>query len=232
MALQRRKLFKRRPKTKPSYVDYILTAIIMFAFWMWRHKRTVAAATLVLVISVAGVNVKNRPPAAPASKDLDSIIIDVSKLANITGDPNPEIIRVSKQQTSDLPILQKSKVGDIVLLYYRAKTAVLYRLSSQSIIDTAPFVPPEARVIILNGTADDNKALAARAKLESISNLQIISEKSAVKNTYTKTYSVDLTNRYEAEYAAINNALGSTLQRLRASETPPDADILIIVGTQ
>ena len=54
-------------------------------------------------------------------------------------DETPDLAKVSnKEKLAGQPFFQKSQNGDVVLIYLKAKKAILYRPSTNRVIDMVP----------------------------------------------------------------------------------------------
>lgn len=78
-------------------------------------------------------------PAAQAKLISDDLVSKVGKLMILPKDEDPTIATVSDlSKLQGQPFFEKAEVGDKVLIYQKAKTAILYRPSTNLIIALAP----------------------------------------------------------------------------------------------
>src|SRR3989338_4597628 len=100
--------------------------------------------------------------------DTTRIIEEVGQLIELPSDETPTVATVTdKEKLSDQPFFAQAKNGDKVLIYTKAKKAILYDPLAKKIIDVAPVntsspsaeiiesspTPPLFSFILYNGTA-------------------------------------------------------------------------------
>ena len=99
-------------------------------------------------------------------QETDLIKEKVSKLMDIPADEEPTLATVlDKDKLSDQAFFANAENGDKVLIFTKAKKAILYRPSTNKIIEVAPLAIDDAalsgqniKVAILNGTKNSNLA--------------------------------------------------------------------------
>jgi hypothetical protein len=80
-------------------------------------------------------------PAAQLKKDNQELITKVGKLIILPIDEDPTVATVSDlNKLQGQPFFAKAQLGDKVLIYTKAKKAILYRPSSNQIIELAPLL--------------------------------------------------------------------------------------------
>lgn len=202
---------------------------------------------VVLIIGLAGFgayfykqynDIKNNPVSAEEAKTKENqrIIDAVGKLYNLPKDEQPTIFFVSdKDKLSDeykkQEFFQKAENGDYVLIYEKGKLAILYRPSSNQLVDVRPYtVQSGLSVAIIGAQADrDSTEKSLLAKFKSELN---ITGKSDSKNAYTGVVVVDLSGKYSDQTKKIAESLKGQVGTLPAGEDKPKgADILVISGS-
>ena len=170
-----------------------------------------------------------------------------SILMQLPQDETPSIATViDKDKLKDQPFFKECENGDKVLIYTKAKKAILYRPSANKVIEVTPLSIDESaangadlsgvesqmvKIALYNGTPDSKLLDSTEATLkDSITNIQITTKVEAKKSDYSKTFVVDLTGDRASEVKKIAETLGGEVSTLPAGETAPDADILIIIG--
>ncbi len=191
-------------------------------------------------------------PTASSNAQVKQLINEVGKLMVLPTSEQPTIATVSDiTKLADQPFFAKAQNGDKVLIYTQSKKAILYRESINKIIEVAPVnigssspvaiptttvtptvVQASATVVIYNGTTTSGLAGTAGNKIKaSVANANVTGTKDA-KNNYSKTVVVDLSGSQGQTVTQIANLLGGTVvTSLPAGETKPDANILVIVGS-
>jgi hypothetical protein len=198
-------------------------------------------------------------PTLMANEEAKALIAKVSIIIELPKGEDPSIATVSdKSKLADQSFFINAQNGDKVLIYTRAKEAILYRPSINKIIQVAPISdntvsqPPKQtvatsaptsapvltatpvqnviKVVIYNGTKIAGLANTTGEQLMSkITNLDIIKKADATGN-YTSTLVVDLTGKNSVVAKQIATNVGGVVGTLPTGEVKPDADILVIVG--
>lgn len=218
-----------QPEVRPGFGAYARAAWQLLWGWIRTHKLRTTLAVVVLVAIGTLLLVWLWPSTAPLTHD--EIVLRVNKVLSIQGDSNPAILTVEDKSKVTQPFLEQSQNGDKILLYYKAKKAVLFRPSEGRIINQGSYTPPDAKVFIRRGTSDDTKVAEARNRLEEVEAIDLVSEDDSPKKDYRGITIVSVTDRYDEKLRELEDLFGVKAARLPAGETFPDADILIIVGS-
>ncbi|QQS22957.1 hypothetical protein IPM19_00065 [bacterium] len=84
-------------------------------------------------------------PAAQLQEDNKKLIEQVRKLIILPDDEEPTIATVNDlSKLQGQPFFAKAQLGDKVLIYNKARKAILFRPSDNQIIELAPLVDPSA----------------------------------------------------------------------------------------
>ena len=173
------------------------------------------------------------------------ILERINKLIDLPQDETPTVATVlDKDKLKDQEFFKNAQNGDKLIVYMNAKKAVLYRVSTNKIIEVAPVYNDEAKkaeetgaitvnpkIVILNGTTTPGLTSTAETKIkETIANVEIVSKENAKKTDYTKTIVVDINGKMADQASKIAAALGGEVSSLPDGEDKPDADILVIVA--
>lgn len=183
-------------------------------------------------------------PTEAAKQEIQALVTRVGKLIELPAQ-EPTVATISdKEKLKDQAFFAKAENGDKVLIYTQDRKAILYRPSTNKIIEVsvvnlgeAALASPSAqvsstvKVAIYNGT----NTVGLTAKIESqlkakISNLEVVSKENAKKRDYTKTVVVVLTPGASLEAQQIAQLLGATVGTLPEGEARPNADIAVIIG--
>lgn len=179
-------------------------------------------------------------PNLAAQEESKRIVEAVGKLIDLPKE-EPTIATVTdKNKVKDQPFFAKSENGDKVLIFTKAKKAVLYRPSTNKVIEVAPVNIGEGqaqaaatvKVALYNGTKTTGLTTRAETQLkEKVTNIEVVAKENA-SNDYTETVVIDLTGSNKAVADAVAKELGGTVGSLPSGETKPaGADILVILGS-
>lgn len=145
----------------------------------------------------------------------------------------------------DQPFFHNAENGDKVLIFQKAEKAILYRPSTDKIIEVGPItiqLPTESAsvsgeiirpltVVLYNGSStvgitQDIEDLLTQAH-ENVSVL----ERENAKSDYTQSLVIDLTGQRESDARILADLLKGKIAKLPDEEASPEADMLIIVGS-
>lgn len=184
-------------------------------------------------------------PTEAAKTEVSNLVSRVKKLMMVP-DEEPQIATVLEQEKlKDQQFFANAKNGDKVLIFMKAQKAVLYRPSTNVIIEVAPLeltgnatpsgstqAPAQMSLAIRNGT---EKADAVK-KVEDmivgkVQNLTIVEKENAKEKTYKETMVYDVSGTKAAAAAQLAQLVGGKVgTTFPAGEPKPVADFLIIVG--
>lgn len=177
-----------------------------------------------------------------ADKDIDKTLELVGKLMSLPNErPALAVVKDAEKLKEQQQFFAQAQNGDKLLIFKVARKAVLYRPSSNKIIESGPLlVTPNAqsgqqvqpvKIAIYNGTTNAALATETDDKLRKASRTPVeITLSSAQTTDYTKTLVVDLTGKNKQSVDEVAKFLGGEVAPLPAQETKPEADILIILG--
>jgi hypothetical protein len=194
----------------------------------------------------------------PKSADETIQLLDkVGKLIKLPKDEDPLIATVSdKEKLKNQAFFQIAENGDKVLIYSKAKKAILYRPSSNMVVDvvpvnikdntatsspaivsTSPTAQPtlenKIKLAIYNGTKIKGLATTKGSLIsESLNNFEVISESNSTKD-YTENLIVNLKKVNNTFIQQLNKLIPAKITTLPAGEiVPSNADLLLIIGKQ
>lgn len=205
--------------------------------------------TFILVIAIAGIGTSSflyskykkaqefiNNPNAQQQKEVKELVQKVSRLMLLPEDEEPTIATVSDfDKLKDQPFFENAHNGDKVLIYTKARLAILYDPKADKILGVTSVNLGEAetttRVTLYNGTSTAGLTSTAEEQLKAKFSSLVISGKETAKNTYTKTRVVDLTGNKQNIASEIATLLGGETGSLPQGETAPsNTDILVILG--
>jgi len=185
---------------------------------------------------------------ASAPKDQNAkVLSEVGKLIQLPQGETPTIATVTdKEKLTNQPFFTNAKNGDIILIYTKAKKAILFDPIAKKIIDVAPLsisspspslASPSStlaplKTILLNGTETVGLTKKFETELkQKIPNLTVSDRDNALKRDYEKTLLIDLDNNQSEIAQKLSQDLNILLGPLPEGEIASgSADFLIIVG--
>lgn len=184
-------------------------------------------------------------PTLAAQVEVQQVLGAASQLMDLPKDEQPTVATVSDvKKLKDQPFFAKARNGDKVLIYTKAKEAILYDPAANKIVEVAPVnigapsgaptpTPQIIKVAIYNGTAVTGLSTTTEKDLkDKINNIDVVSKGNA-GSQYVTTLVVDLTGGHQTTAASqLAALLHGTTGNLPAGELKPvNADILIILGS-
>lgn len=170
-----------------------------------------------------------------ASKEEASALAErIGALIDLPVDEEPTVISVvDKEKVKDQPFFSKAENGDKVLVYAASKKAILYRPSTNKIIEVGPVaIDPETnfKIAIYNTTTDVEAIQTTEDRLKKeVTNLSFpIKEHSTVN--IDQTLVVDLNGNKKTEADQLAKLLDGTVSKLPAGALKPEADFAIFVA--
>lgn len=225
---------RKKSKRWPFFILVILAAIgIISSTYYYRQYRALKAN-----------------PNLEAQKEAAGLVESVSKLMDLPADEIPTIATVQAQEKlKDQPFFKNAKNGDKLLAYTKAMKAILYRPSTNRIIEVAPIyinqptaeqtaeqaaksvVSAGLKIAYYNGTETAGLSGQAEKTIKSAyPHYQTVSLTNASEKDYAETLVIDLSGTHGNEVGELAVLLGGRVSSLPEGETRPDADILVISG--
>jgi len=167
---------------------------------------------------------------------VNKLVKEVGQLIELPKETPTVATITDENKLKDQAFFANAKNGDKVLIFTNSKKAILYRPSLKKIIEVAPINLGQSqtqtvKVAIYNGTKTVGLTKTAGADLKSkVSNADVITSGNA-SNDYSKTIVVDLTGGKKADADNIAKILNGEVGSLPQGETKPNADILVILGS-
>lgn len=183
-------------------------------------------------------------PEIITTQEVDWLVTNVGKLMDLPQGETPSVATVlDKEKLKDQAFFKNAENGDKILIYTNAKKAILYRPSTEKIIEIMPIVIDNSqnassgattqniKVAIYNGSATAGLTSDTETKIKSqITNATVTVKDNAKKSDYKSTIVVDLAGDKSEQAKAIATAVGGEVGSLPAGEAKPDADILVIAA--
>lgn len=190
-----------------------------------------------------------RDPDAVAREEVKNLVDQVGKFIELPTNEEPTVATVSdKTKLQDQPFFARAENGDKVFIYTQNKKAILYRPSTNKIIEVAPINIGESEVVadsatptpslaplrlaLYNGTTVSGLTKKLEEELkQQVPSATVVAKENAKNTTYKDTLVIDLTGNRGSEAQQIAELLGGSVQELPENENrPTDADILVIIG--
>ncbi len=182
-------------------------------------------------------------PNIEAQKQSAALIAALGKHILLPTDEEPSVVTISdKTKLADQPFFKMAENGDVLFAYVNTKEAILYRPSTDQIIQVASInvsaetaasqtTPAELTVAYYNGTTTAGlSAEVEKAVKESFSNLKTVSVETAAKTNYTETMVIDVSGQHVTEATQLAQLVHGVVAQLPDGEVKPNADLLIISG--
>jgi hypothetical protein len=195
-------------------------------------------------------------PSLAATEELKSLIEKVGKLMILPQGEAPTLATVSDvNKLKGNTFFERAENGDKVLIYAKAKKAILYRPSANKLVEVAPLEIADQQkaaqqpqptagkkapatpynVVIYNGTSITGLGSKFESTVESnVDFVKVTDVLSAKKKDYPKTIVVDQSKKAsKEELEQIAKAVNGTVTNVAYSETAPKGtDIVIVIGTE
>jgi hypothetical protein len=181
-----------------------------------------------------------------AKEETKSVTDSIKRFMELPSDEEPTLATITdKEKLKDQEFFKNAQNGDKVLIYTKAKKAILYRPSTGRVIEFAPLIlgPTEGTtessqsnqtqpisVAIYNGTQTPGLTAEYEKKLSGIEGLSVVSKANAAKSDYTETIVVDITGTNSEMVRNIAKTVGGAVKSLPDGETKPQADVLVIAS--
>lgn len=208
-----------------------------------KHK-SVLAALIVLILGfifLIGWRLLNGASGTGTGREqLQATLKKVDRLIVLPKDEEPTLATITDKGKISDPFLAKGENGDQVLIYYKAKKAIIYRPRLNKIVDIGPVaVDPsidevkDTKIVIRNGTTNQDLTAEVQDKIKkAFPQVNIISTGSTSRSNFPSTIVVDLTETSKYNLVgSIAREIGGQRGVLPFSEPSPEgAEILVIIG--
>lgn len=185
---------------------------------------------------------KNNPDLL-SKEELSIIVTSIKKYMDLP-DEEPTLATIndkSKLQTQEF--FRKAENGDKILIYPKAKKAILYRPETNRVIEFAPLsigngsqvsTPSASKLVsvaIYNGSTLSGLTNEVEKNLADIKGISVVSKENAKKRNYPKTLVIDLSGNNDKLVTSLAEKLSAEIVLLPKDEKKPDADVLIIAAS-
>lgn len=184
-------------------------------------------------------------PTEAAKIETQKLISQLKKFIDLPVKEDPTIATIiDATKLKDQPFFANAKNGDKVILYVKARKAILYRPSEIKIIDVSPLTlesqktdsqnqTASVKVVLYNGTESADLTQKAEDNLkQKYVDVEIVAKDNAIKQNYQSTIVIDLNGTKKDIVNQLANDFKGEAAALPEDEKKPqqEADILIILG--
>ena len=192
-------------------------------------------------------------PQKVVSEQQRRLIAKVGKLIELPQGEDPTVATIrDKEKLKEQAFFARAENEDKVLIYTQAKRVILYRPSTDKVIEVAPLnigdaagqtagistdnqEPQNVKIVFYNGTNESGLSTSAESDLKSkLPNVtfEVVYKAAARKKDYTKTVVVDLPGSKGDVANQIAQALNGEVGNLPDGETKPNnTEIVVILGS-
>jgi uncharacterized protein YneF (UPF0154 family) len=186
-------------------------------------------------------------PSLHSQQEIQAVIQNIGRLIDLPTDEQPTVATVSDiNKLKDQPFFSHAKNGDKVLIYTKAKKAILYDPVANKIIEvsTVNLGPASSEnqsqaqasisIALYNGTSIVGLTTTVQKQLATEApNVHVIAKANAATTLYSQTLVVDLTGKNAQATMQLSKTLHGVVGSLPEGEKRPDgADVLVILGKQ
>lgn len=190
-------------------------------------------------------------PVLASEMEQEKLVADISKLTQLPTNEHPTMAKVSDiTKLHGQPFFQNAKNGDVVLIYPKAKEAILYDPTSNKIVQMGPIMvnQPSSQgaalgaqtsqqsvtVALYNGTTITGLTRKVQQELQQkMSNITVIKNVNANRQDYAHTIVIDLTGKKNTIAQQVAKIVQGSVGSLPSGESASaNADIIIILGEQ
>lgn len=196
------------------------------------------------------------------AKEIEELTENIGRFFLLPDGETPTLATVTdKEKLAEQPFFQKAENGDKVLIYSASGRAILYRPSSEKIIDvtsvnintpeTTPSVATETtsqkvlgesetspietvvNVALYNGSTQVGVTNSLEARITAgLPGVVVTKKESAAKNDYEESIVVDVTGTHGALVEQLAQLIGGKVGPKPSGEADPGTDVLVIVGNK
>lgn len=183
-------------------------------------------------------------PQASVEEEIDTLKKKIGALIELPKNEEPIPATVSDiTKLKDQVFFTNAKNGDKVLIYSKAKLAVLYRPTTNKIINVAPVNIGEAnvtptgaqtyKIVLYNGTKTVGLTAKRQEDLYSkTKEFEVLDRDNASADTYNKTLVIDFVGNSTAAKALATFMGGEVTSLPNGEKKPEGADFLVILGEE
>lgn len=208
-------------------------AFLLNGFLFYQYKQVESQLKNVKATTAAGQK------SDPTQGDVKKLVAEVGRFIDLPSDEEPTVATITNiEKLKNQPLFQNAKNGDKVLIYTKAKKAIIYDAIRGKIIDVssvtldASGLPKGTKLVLRNGTSVSNLATKVETEIKDrFPELEIVSKSNATKNDYDKSVMVVLNKDLQKEAQKFADQLKIEVGGLPLDEIKPkEGDLVIILG--
>jgi len=196
----------------------------------------IALGIIVVILGIAAFYFYNqyqqikKNPNQVAQAETDALVSQVSKLIDLPKDETPTVATViDKDKLKDQPFFASAQNGDKILIYTKAKKAIVFRPSQNKLINVGPIaIDQGVSVAIVNAGGDATGAQnTLSSKLGTSISISGITNAANSKNVKQLTV-VDVSGQNADLAKQVAQALGGTVGAMPTGETAPSGASIVV----
>lgn len=190
----------------------------------------------VISIALAGFfftqyqKVKNNPEVV-TKQETEALVEKISKLIDVPNDETPTVATVTDvEKLKDQPFFANAQNDDKILIYTKAKKAIIYRPKEDRLINVGPIaINQQAQVGVALVNAGGDVSVAEKAITEKFgSTVAIVSKTDAQTRTIRSLTVVDTSGQNGEVAKQIADTLGGKVGSLPQGETAPEGSAIVV----
>lgn len=200
------------------------------------------ALVALLIVGLAGAGgyyysqyqkIKKNPQTV-VKQDTQNLVEKVSKLIDVPKDEEPTVAAIAdKSKLKDQPFFSNAENGDKILIFTKAKKAIIYRESTNRLINVGPLnIDDSALVGVGILGAGGNVQAAQKTITDKLGTTMavVFSGDAKNKNVVKKTTVIDVSGKNAEAAKQLAEALGAdTASSLPAGETAPSNSSVVVI---
>lgn len=176
-------------------------------------------------------------------QETEQMVARIGKLIELPENEKAQLAKVTdKNKLADQPFLKKAQNGDVILIFQKAKKAILYRPSTNKIIEVGfiNIISPtpalftgikKLDVAVYNATDKTGYAVTVAREYEKIiPEINITTKANAELSSYEQSIIIDLNGNQSQLVNNLAKQFNLQVTDFPTGEATPEADILIIVA--
>jgi hypothetical protein len=205
---------------------------------LFKNKKLIFPALLLLILAANfWVFFVGKNSQVGGKAEMQKVRDQIGQLIFLPADEDPTLATVADEaKIKSSAFLAQARNGDKVLIYLKAKKAIIYRPSLNKIVDVGPLVIGKdssplitSRFAIFNGSSDPAQtAKMVSSVLSTFPNASIVDKEST--RSFSNTIVIDLSGKNQPLAEQIADSLGIKAGQVPLGIATPAADLLIIIG--